>query len=853
MVKQTTWLIALVALSTLSACGGEQSPEAHDVQIEKRLELVGEPVVDRPVTLKLYRDTYGVPHVFSDSNYGVYFGFGYAVAQDRLFQMEMLKRTAQGRVAEVLGAKYLELDKKLRSQYDHKLVEYQVQSLSPRDHDILAGYAAGMNAYLEELAQSGAMATDLPKPFYDFDFQPSRWTAFDVASIFVGSIAHRYADFNSERDNLAFLNAMEVRHGKEKAWQLFNAAKWLRDNTSPTTVPAQSNVDVAHTARPAYLDEQPSAPLSVAHIVFDAVGGFTGLSDGSPELAAMFNSQLAKNGFESHAEYSPASNYWAMTGLKDARAALLNGPQFDFAMPSYVYAIGLHGGDFDVVGNTLLALPSLLFAHNNQIAWGSTAGISDLTDEYWLTLNPDNPNQYRYGGEWRDFELVEQRIKVRDQQDTVATARRAAQGMVQSWDPETGVAWVRARAWEGLAVQDLLTWVWLATDTTIEQAEQRIAGKSTNINMYTMDKTGRLGYVHSGKYPQRHSDHDPRLPAPGDGRFDWQGLRPYDDNPKVKDPEQGYIVNWNNRPANNWISSDLWPYTWSRADRVHILIDELEAMKGGTVADLVAINTRSTFEDVNHRYLLPLLNTAISESAATDGTREAIALLNDWDKYWQADGSAQFGPANALMEAFLRHLNRQVFLDDVGEEYFHLFAATNYPNNSLGASLGTPVGVRSFIKYVDDLTAPQGPSYDWLNGETVNEVVLESFLLAIEELTQAQGRDMANWRLDAAPMVWQPFNFRGVPQASLENTVSVTTYQNRGTENNVFVATGAGIEARDVNPPGQGGHLAADGSPQKAYTDQMKLYTNFNYKSLPFSETAVKSAATEIIELSLRP
>ena len=170
MVKQTAWLTALVAACVLTACEGEQVSDSSEVQIEKRLELTGEPVVDRPVSVKIYRDSYGVPHVFAESNYGVYFGYGYAVAQDRLFQMEMLKRTAQGRVAEVLGVDYLELDKKLRTQYDHDLVTQQVESLSAKDLDILAGYAAGVNAYLEELGQGDAMATDLPKPFYDFDF-----------------------------------------------------------------------------------------------------------------------------------------------------------------------------------------------------------------------------------------------------------------------------------------------------------------------------------------------------------------------------------------------------------------------------------------------------------------------------------------------------------------------------------------------------------------------------------------------------------------------------------------------------------------------------------------------------------
>ena len=124
-----------------------------------------------------------------------------------------------------------------------------------------------------------------------------------------------------------------------------------------------------------------------------------GLSQ-SGDRADRFKTRVAESGYLSHAEFSPASNYWAVSDVSDASGMLLNGPQFGFATPSYVYGIGLHGGDFDVVGNTLLALPSLLFAHNDSLAWGSTAGISDQTDEFWLTLNPENPEQYWHDGEW---------------------------------------------------------------------------------------------------------------------------------------------------------------------------------------------------------------------------------------------------------------------------------------------------------------------------------------------------------------------------------------------------------------------------------------------------------------------
>ena len=100
---------------------------------------------------------------------------------------------------------------------------------------------------------------------------------------------------------------------------------------------------------------------------------------------------------------------------------------------------------------------------------------------------------------------------------------------------------------------------------------------------------------------------------------------------------------------------------------MHILIDELEALNGGSVADLVAINTRSAFEDVNHRYLLPRLRSALAQQRLSTAEQRAMTMLFDWDKSWRVDNSGLYGPANALMEAFVRLLQAQIFLDDVGD------------------------------------------------------------------------------------------------------------------------------------------------------------------------------------------
>ena len=212
------------------------------------------------------------------------------------------------------------------------------------------------------------------------------------------------------------------------------------------------------------------------------------------------------------------------------------------------------------------------------------------------------------------FDAWPERILVQGEEDVLVTARRAKQGMVLAHDPAAGLAVARARAWEGKAVQDLMTWVWLATDHTLRGCRASTGGEKPPISIcIRWIVMGSWAMFIAGIIPARAAGHDPRLPALGDGSVDWQGMRPYDDNPKVRNPSTGHIINWNNRPAPEWISSDLWSYTWSRADRVHILMDQVEAKSGATVADVVAINERSSFEDVNHRYLMSLLLAAVAE------------------------------------------------------------------------------------------------------------------------------------------------------------------------------------------------------------------------------------------------
>ncbi|MEQ8514067.1 MAG: penicillin acylase family protein [Chromatocurvus sp.] len=816
------------------------------VGVASAAETQGQELQPDRAEVRIFRDSRGVPHVFAGDNYGVFFGYGHAVAEDRLFQMEMLRRTTQGRVAEVLGPDFTALDVHTRTAYDHPSVEAQLEDLSSADLAILEGYAAGYNRRVEAVLSDPDL---LPPEFTEYDFQPRRIQPLDVVMLFVGSILHRYSDFNSELDNLALLRNLQSRHGEKRAARIFDASKWLYDASSPTTVPREDPVTGAVDGSPGAAVPRHWPVAFTRRPVLDHRGRFSGMT-GTTALRNAQRQVIAAQGFSTSPGFTGASNYWSTGRARTlgANAVSVNGPQFGRSVPSYVYAVGLHGGDFDVAGNTLLALPALLFAHNNHLGWGSTAGMSDQVDVFVETLHPQDRERYLHKGRYRPFLAWEETIEVRGAAPVVVTARRSVHGMVQAMLPEEGLAYTRARAWEGEEVASFMNWIYLARDRSLEGAAERIAGFSGNINFYYIERSGRIGYTHGGHYPRRHPGQDSRLPTDGSGYLDWQGYLSPRDNPRVHDPDVGYLANWNNRPAAGWRASDLWTQTWGRGDRVSFLHRALDQRSRHSVEQLWDINRSVAYQDVSLPFLLPHLEAAFREQAPGDAAGQALAELRNWDQQWRPGEDGRYPAASLLVERWLRHLLQTVFLDDIGERSFHLYAATNNPNNALGASMGTAPGVRILIRSLDADAGGTEVEYDFFNGESPYAVLRHTFSAAVEQVAAAtDGR--AERSLMPHPMRWRPYNFRGVPQASESVSFTLPAYMNRGSENNIFIARDDGIIAYDVNPPGQSGDRSAHGGSRHT-ADQMMVFRDWGYRRIPFSRDEVERAAVSESRLS---
>ena len=760
--------------------------------------------------VRIVRDNFGVPHIYADESYGLYYGYGYAVAQDRLFQMEMTRRSTQGTVAEVLGSAYIDYDKGTRRLFDPASIRRQLEALAEEDMDVFAGFAAGMNTWLEEIrANSGEL---MPKQFIDNEFEPGNWTAYDVAMIFIGTMANRYGDFNTELDNLKIYQSLVSRHGEEKTRQLFDLLNPRFTDNAPTTIPREDwSVPVADNL----------AALSPAtDTQVNARADYTAFS--GPVTTGMSNCYVI-----------------GKDKVEGANSILVNGPQFGWFNPAYVYSVGMHGAGIDVVGNTPFAYPMIMFGHNRSITWGGTWAAGDIVDIFAEQLNPDNPQQYLYQGEYLDLQRRIEIIKVRDAEPVELEVYRSIHGPVIHQQPGDGVVYAKHRAWDGGELDTLLAWLAATRADDFAAWKTEAAKSAINVNMYFADVRGNIGYFFGGQYPQRAAGHDNRFPVSGDGSWDWLARMPIEQaNPHVKNPESGFLANWNNKPGQGVMNPDFFFFSWSGADRVDILNNALSSQGKFSADDAWKLLTTSSYADVHAPYLLPLLDYAVREQGKQN-LFKANAILQSWDRQsLDSDQDGYYdGAATGIFRTFAGVLLKNVLGDDLGK-VFGPFSGVGYPTAEAPTGAGT--NIQAGMKAVIESLWGRG-EYDLLNGDSVSAVMAQALSETLDVLTAEQGGDLTALRLPVATRPFSNKNFLGVPQAGIDEVKIAPIEQNRGTENNMILMQENAIVGWEVTPPGQNAFISPSGKKGPHYDDQFEMYHSFGKKRMWFYATDVES------------
>ncbi|MDT7855895.1 penicillin acylase family protein [Rubrivirga sp. S365] len=536
-------LVVLVLAAPLAAA--QPGPAAQDVTL--RAPDGGMVSIDR--------DTVGVPHIVAPTELGVFFGQGFAVAQDRLFQMETFWRTATGRFAELPpefggGLPAVPQDQGIRTVYYTEAERAaQFEDLSPRLQTMITAYVGGINAYIDSTAANPAVY--LPFEYAAGGFAPERYTVTKTMAVMQFFI-RRFGEIGGqELARLAELQAFQAELGDEAGLARFNELRPINDPTAPTTLKGGAaeageygsylggGVDPAVAA--AVEAERAALTASlIAHGVPHTFGSFAAVVSGpmteSGNVMLLGAPQMGL----------PAEDQKAVT----SEVELLVGEP--------------GGGGLHVAGMTVPGIPGVIIGRTRGRTWTFTTGFSDNTDTFALTLGPPTAQgvpTYVYDGAARPAQAFTETIRVRGGADVTYTHFRSVHGPVYSLDQANGQAYAyKYTFWQReLDMAEALLDAWDAT--SVEAFEAAVSRAPVSFNIFYADKEQNIAFWHVGDYPIRPAGADPRLPLQGDGTQEWTGLVPFVRQPQAVNPAQGYFANWNNKPAAGWDQGDNVPWT----------------------------------------------------------------------------------------------------------------------------------------------------------------------------------------------------------------------------------------------------------------------------------------------------
>lgn len=542
---------------------------------------------------EIVRDEWGIPHVLAADDGGLFYGFGYAMAQDRLFQLDYLRRRAWGRLSEVLGPEALQLDVTARTVGLGAIAQAEWEAANDETRRLLTAFSAGVNALIAETAGAPPIEFDL------LDYRPEPWSPVDCLVI-----EGEFRWYLTGR--LPIFAVPEMVRRTVGDGPLFQA--FLRGEADEESIlPAGS-----YAARPG---QQRNSPA----------GG-----DPTP---------------------CQGSNNWVLAGHRTAtgRPLLASDPHIAFGAVSCWYEAHLCGGSFNVTGMTYVGMPAVMFGRNAHVAWGCTNNICAQRDLYQERIDTAHPGCFLYDGHWEPARAREETIAVRGAAPVRKTIRSSRHGPIVDEllpEPTRGEAPVSLR-WLG---SEPCRWLesLLAMDRTTSAAQFRQATSEWYVptfNVVFCDVDGHIGFQSVGRIPLRNVPERGFRPA-WDAAHAWQGLIPFAAMPHLTDPERGFAIT-----ANNRVAPDDFPYplagVWAsgyRARRIREMIqsqprlslDELKPMQ----LDILSLRAVAC---------VPRLLAALP----ADGSalhQAALDALRQWNCRMEAES-----PAAAIFEIFFTH------------------------------------------------------------------------------------------------------------------------------------------------------------------------------------------------------
>ncbi|WIW90739.1 penicillin acylase family protein (plasmid) [Sphingobium sp. V4] len=547
--------------------------------------------------IEIIEDELGVPHVRARSPHDAYFGQGYLVARDRLFQIDMEYRRDMGRMAEAFGPRFVAADKAARLFLYRGDIDAELAALPPGVLDCAKGYVAGVNARISELA---ADPTQLPLEYGILNLQPLRWDVRDL-------VRNRGIGMGDADD--------EVRRAQMQALGLLDADQLMAPLRPAWSFTVPEGLDCAAVSDADLGILDPSA----RPVPFDAI-----------QEASLDRAERRADRF------AQGSNAWTIAPSRSAtgRPILANDPHLGIGGFSPRHMVHLTAPGLDVIGAGAPGLPGIMQGHTDRFAFGRTNFHIDQTDLFILRTDEDDPERYWHKGRWRRFETFEDEIAVKDG-PAQRVSLRYAQGrpiVAQDAARQRASAFATVSMLPGANMRFAIIAINLARDWTSLRQAFKIHVSPTNFHYADVD--GNTGWQTIGFTPRRPR-HDGLFPAPGDGDFDWTGIMPVEEMPHVYNPKEGWFASANqlNIPPDYPHASNVISFDWSDPFRYDRISDVLRSQPRHRIEDSIAL--QHDVRSLPARALVKLIPDKLLPEAAP-----AAAMLKRWDCGLEADSAA---------------------------------------------------------------------------------------------------------------------------------------------------------------------------------------------------------------------
>jgi penicillin amidase len=565
------------------------------------------------------RDQWGVPHIRAASLEDVVEAQGYVMAQDRLWQMDLLRRVARGQLSEILGPTTVKIDKEFRTLGFARAAERDVSILDAEPRRLIEAYARGVNKFIEQHHKS------LPLEFSLLRYEPQPWRPSDTLAI--SGYMYRTLTDTWERE----LNRAKVVElaGADRSKDLFSQEAAMDhfvvgDPNAPNDGSQRSAADADDE------DDDDMEPDPVLKASFDGKKKIA-TPESAPDLTMALLPSIREFLEESQTEIrqSLGSNNWVVSGAHTStgKPLLANDTHLELTIPSIWYEVHLTAPGLNVRGFTLPGAPLVIIGHNDHIAWGFTNNGADVQDLYIETVNPAAADEYRVKGAWTKAHIIDETIVVKGQADEHLTVMVTRHGPVVHREGDKAYA-LRWTSTEPGGLANSYNWLGKAKNwSEFRNLMKHVWGPGQNA-VYA-DVEGNIGFIMAARVPIRKKGHG-EVPVPGDtDDYEWTGYIPFEQLPQALNPESGLIATANARvvgPNYKPYLTDRWeePY---RTARIYDLLHDRHDLRP---EDMLKVQT-DTYSYPHVFIADQLLAGARTVKPKDPRTQKLIKGLRDWN------------------------------------------------------------------------------------------------------------------------------------------------------------------------------------------------------------------------------